>query len=211
MSANGIKGYQNPESGTSDFNAQTFLINSILARCNTTTLVKIVAIHAPAPGEPVGFVDIFPMVNQVDGDGVVVPNAVIYNCCYHRLQGGINAIIIDPVPGDIGIACFASSDISAVQNTRQQSNPGSYRKFDMADGIYLGGVLNGVPTQFVKFDGNGITITSPTVVTINAPALHINADTAFTGHITANGHIIDERHKHSGVTAGLASTGTVST
>ena len=58
--------------------------------------------------------------------------------------------LIDPTQGDIGLAIFADRDISSVRANRAQANPGSYRRFDMADGVYIGGILNGMPTQTVS-------------------------------------------------------------
>jgi phage baseplate assembly protein V len=43
---------------------------------------------------------------------------------------------------------------------------------------------------------------------INAD-LQVNGDTTFTGQVTANGKRIDETHKHTGVSAGAAQSGTV--
>jgi phage baseplate assembly protein gpV len=47
----------------------------------------------------------------------------------------------------------------------------------MADGLYLGGVLNGTPTQFVRFSTTGIEISSPTQVKMVAPDVLISATT----------------------------------
>lgn len=179
---NGLPGFQYPESGTSDFNSQHFLINSILSRVNTVTLVKVIKCTNNDAVSPVGFVDIQPLVNQVDAVGNIVPHGIIYNCCYFRMQGGTNAIIIDPKVGDIGIACFADRDISSVQINKKQSNPGSSRRFDMADGIYLGGVLNGTPTNYILFNSSGITI---------------NGNLTINGTVTNNGVNIGSTHVHS--------------
>lgn len=179
---NGLSGLQDPSSGTSDFNAQTFLINSILSKVNTTTLVKVTGVTNNGTVSPVGFVNIQPLVNQIDGHGAIMPHGIIYNCCYFRLQGGANAIIIDPKVGDIGIACFADRDISTVQINKAQSNPGSRRRFDMADGIYLGGVLNGVPTQYIQFSDTGIVI---------------NGNLTINGTVTNNGINIGSTHVHT--------------
>jgi len=137
--------------------------------------VQVVAVNTTAET-----VDIHPLVNMVDGYGNATPHGVIYGCPYFRLQAGNSAIVIDPVAGDIGIALFADRDISAVIATHAQANPGSSRAFDMADGIYLGGVLNPAPTQYIRFDSAGITITSPVAVTVNAPVATINASTSAT-------------------------------
>lgn len=200
---NGIQGYQTPTAGNSEFNATHFLINSLLAKVNTTALVKIISVSNNDTLAPVGFVDMQLMVNPMTASKVPVKASVIYHCCYFRLQGGTNAIIIDPKPNDIGIAVFASKDISAVQRTRKVSNPGSDRVFDLADGIYLGGVLNGAPVQYMQFTGAGINVTSNVAITINAPNINL------TGTVRANGKIIDNTHTHSGVQAGGGNTGAV--
>jgi hypothetical protein len=45
----------------------------------------------------------------------------------------------------------------------------------MSDALYLGGVLNGVPTQYIQFAAGGITITSPHPVNINCTNAAITA------------------------------------
>ena len=125
-----------------------------------------------------GFVDVVPMVNQIDGAGNATPHTTIYNIPYLRMQGGANAVILDPQPGDIGICVFASRDISKVKATKAQGNPGSYRNYSFADGMYMGGLLNGTPTQYVEFSAAGINVTSPSVITLTAPTVNINASTA---------------------------------
>jgi hypothetical protein len=85
----------------------------------------------------------------------------MYGLPYLRIQGGVNAVIIDPQPGDIGIAVFASRDITNVKSTKAQANPGSFRMHDFSDGMYLGGLLNGVPSQYVQFSSDGISIVCP--------------------------------------------------
>jgi hypothetical protein len=205
----GVAGFQTPTSGSSEFNAQMFLIDTMLNRINTTTLVKVKAVTNTGTTDPVGFVDIIPLVNKLDAAGNVVPNGVIYRCCYFRMQGGANAVIIDPQVGDIGICCFASRDISSVQINKATSNPGSYRKFDISDGIYLGGVLNGIPTQYVQFNTTGISITSPLKVTVTAPDIALVGKTTHTGQVWMNGKRVDETHTHSGVTVGTGNSGAV--
>ncbi|MEI7296590.1 Gp138 family membrane-puncturing spike protein [Paraburkholderia tropica] len=176
MSSNqGYVGQQPINAGGSDYNAQTFMVWSILAKVRTMTLVKIVNVTNSGGISPVGFVDIQPLVNQWDGAGNAEPHGVIYSCPYFRLQGGTNAIIIDPVIGDIGWAGFADRDISSVIANKAQSNPGSRRMFDMADAVYFGGMLNGTPTQYVAFSSSGISIVSPTQISMAAPSIVLQA------------------------------------
>ena len=177
--------FQAPGVASRDFDVHTFHVQSILARIATSTLVQVKAVTNDDGVSAVGFVDILPLVNQVDGEGKTTPHAIIYRCPYMRIQGGSNAIILDPKVGDIGVAVFASRDISSVAKNKAQSNQGSWRTFDMADGLYLGGMLNGVPGQFVQFTDSGITIHSPGVVKIEAASIVLDGPVTATSTITA--------------------------
>jgi phage baseplate assembly protein gpV len=167
----------------------------------------------------VGFVDVQPMVNQVDGTGNPTPHETIHNLPYFRLQGGVNAIILDPVVGDIGIAVFCSRDISQVKRTKAISNPGSAGRFDWADGLYIGGFLNAVPTQYIQFSNTGIALSTPNTFTvtanntvINSPVTvngvsTLNGNVASTGTLTNNGHAVGSTHLHTGVQGGIGTSG----
>src|SRR5574337_340077 len=98
----GYKGAQDPTSSTSDFNAHSFLIRQTLNQISTATLVQVKAVTNSGGVSPVGFVDVLPLVNQLDGYSNAVPHGVVHNVPYFRLQGGANAVIIDPQVGDIG-------------------------------------------------------------------------------------------------------------
>jgi hypothetical protein len=169
-----------------DYNQIAFVIQQAMTKMQTSTLVKVVACTNSGGVSPVGFVDVVPMVAQLDSNGVGHPHTTIFNLPYLRIQGGSNGIIIDPEPGDIGIACFASRDITKVKNTRAPAVPGSYRTYDYADGMYLGGMLNGAPNQYVQFNSAGVKILSPSKVEINAPTVEINAST-----VTINASTVD--------------------
>ncbi len=149
----------------------------MLNKLQTATLVRIMAVTNADTVPPVGFVDVLPLVNQVNSDNVATPHATIHNVPYLRLQGGANAIILDPKVGDIGICIFASRDISKVKNTKKQANPGSFRKYDWGDGMYIGGMLNGAPSQYVQFSAAGITLHSPAAIILEAPDIKLNATT----------------------------------
>lgn len=200
--ADGYQGAQSAGDGAGDFSAQSFLVRQILSRVNTCTMVKIVAVTNAGGLSPVGFVDVQPLVNQVDGAGNAVPHGVLHHLAYFRLQGGTNAVILDPQVGDIGIAVFADHDISSVVANKGQANPGSWRRFNMADGLYFGGFLNAPPSQYVQFiTGVGINIVSPTKVTITAP------ETDIIGLLKNNGVNVGSTHEHGGVQTGGSNTG----
>lgn len=211
----GYTGQQTLADGAGEFNVLRFLISQALGRVATATLVQVKSVDTAA-SPPTVTVQI--LVNQVDGAGQAVPHADIYGIPYVRLQGGENAVIIDPAPGDIGLAVFASRDISSVKANKGAANPGSRRVFDYADGIYIGGVLNGTPTQFVRFTDAGIEVVSPTMVTVTAPAIELDGAVHITGAVTGDTTAVFDgnvtgagiglsTHKHTDVTAGAANSG----
>ncbi len=207
----GVVGQAGRAAPGSEISAQMFLVKMLLGRLATATLARVVAVSNAGGLSSAGTLTLQPLVNQVDGAGNAVPQPQVFNCPYLRLQGGANAVILDPQVGDLGIALFADRDISAVIATRAQANPGSRRRFDLSDGLYLGGVLNGVPSQYVRFSGAGITLVSPVAVTIDAPvtingALAVNGAITSSGNMTAGG-IDMQSHTHSGVQTGGGNTG----
>jgi hypothetical protein len=207
----GYLGFQKSNTAATNYGAFAFMIRTILARVHTSTLVKVMSVTNDGGVSAVGFVDVQPLVNQSDGAGVAMPHGTVYKCPYQRMQGGGNAIILDPQVGDIGVAVFAERDISSVVANKGKANPGSKRCFDMADAIYLGGLLNGVPTQYVRFSEDGITISSSTAVILAAPDVQINCarlEIAATtsASVTTPTWTVNGDH----VVTGLMTTGTLS-
>lgn len=174
----GYTGQAQAGEGAGEYGALMFVIGQALARLSTATLVRVVSVTNNGGLSPVGFVDVQPLVNQLDGAGNAVPHAVLHQLPYFRLQGGTDAVILDPKVGDIGMAAFGSRDLSAVKASKQQANPGSWRTHDMADGLYFGGLLNGTPVQYVQFTADGINVVSPSKVTVQAPIAVVNCDTS---------------------------------
>lgn len=158
-------GQTDPTTGQGDWNAMRFAIQQQMLGLNTSMPVEVVAVRA-AGVAPVGFVNIRILVSQVTGDDRTVDHGEIPNVPYFRLQGGTNAVIIDPEPGDIGMASFCSRDISAVKNARQAAPPGSRRSYDFSDAMYVGGFLNKAPTQYIQFTEGGILVHSASSVMV---------------------------------------------
>lgn len=204
------KGYGqfDPSDGASDYSKYAFVMAQILGRISTIRVVKVIAVSNDGEVSPVGTVDVQPLVNQLDGVGNATPHGVVFGVPYFRLQGGANAIIIDPIVGDLGFMVVSDRDISAVKAAKAQANPGSRRRFDLADGIYVGGILNGTPERYIRFNENSIsakvgncevslTETNAKLVfgafniTIDADAIHFNGPVLFDGVASGVGNIVD--------------------
>ena len=203
-----------PSSTWGQYNNIIFAVQQALSKLQTATLVRIETCTNEGGLEPVGFVDVMPLVNQIDGSGNPTPHVTVYGLPYLRMQGGSNAVILDPSPGDIGVAVFASRDLSKVKSTKAQANPGSYRQYDFADGLYLGGMLNGVPQQYISFGITGVEIVSPTAITLQAPSIVLSGavsmgggDATMAGSITATGDVKSggvslQKHLHTSAAPG---------
>jgi len=219
--------------GANDASQMLYLVKRQLGRVRTTTLVRVISCTNSGGVSPVGTVDVQPLIQQVDGQGNLVDLPPLFGLPYVRLQGGTNAIILDPQPGDIGLAMFSDRDLSAAIAGKTVSPPGSRRQHSLADGLYIGGVLNGTPEQYVQFEASGIVINSPLKVTVNAPNVDINASTQFkvvspdiqldgpvhitgaqtndstivaSGDVTGQGTSL-HTHVHSGVQSGGSNSG----
>jgi hypothetical protein len=208
-----VQGQQPIQAGNGEFNQLSFLVKQQLAKLSVGTLVEVKAVH-PGAGLMVGFVDVLPLVNQVAGDGTAVPHATIYGVPYLRIQGGANAVIVDPVVGDIGMAMFADRDLSSVKATGAAASPASARRFSLADALYFGGWNLGVqPTAYVQVtqgginlvlpDGTSIALT-PGLCTINATATKVMGTLEVVGNTTLDKNLVVTQN----FTFGGAFTGT---
>lgn len=163
--------------------SQDYIIRQIVGAVHTATLVKVLAVRPTS--DRVGFVDAQPLMNDVTTAGVVIAQTPAYNLPYVRYQAGPSAVILDPVVGDIGLAIFAESDITAVKKTLKEGPAATARTHSSADGLYIGGVLNAAPTQFVRFN------TGAAGIDIVSPSGTINLQTSGNVHITAATCIFD--------------------
>jgi len=158
-----------------------FVVGQMIAEMQTVALVEVVGVSNDGGVSPVGTVDVRPLVHQMAGNRTAVPHGIIYKIPYMRLQGGANAIILDPQVGDIGMCGFCSRDSSTVVATRRAALPASLRKYNWADGLYIGGFLNGTPTQYIRFSANGISIVTP--------ELAVTQSAVVDGSLTTTGNV----------------------
>lgn len=193
MSANLSTPLQQPASTATDYQALTFFVNAILSHVRTAHPVEVVAVTGGGLG-PIGTVDVQPLVSQVNGIGQGEPHGVIYGRPYIRWQGGASAVILDPVIGDTGLLVCCDRDISNVVATLAAALPGSLRRFNFADGIYLGcSVSKTTPTQYVQFlpEGAGIKIRSTGNIDLNG------ATVSPSGEITDGAGVVLGTHEHA--------------
>jgi hypothetical protein len=160
---------------------------------------------------PPYFVDVLPLINQLDNEEEEIEQAVIYNVPYFTLQGGKNAVRITPQKGDIGIAVFAMRDISEAKKAKAPSAPATLREYSPADALYIGGILNATPERYIEIDDDKITVKTDGKVIIDAAGeitvesaekLIITAQTEITGDVSATGDIT--------VTGSISATGNIS-
>ena len=207
----------------SEHTAKAFQIKQALARVNTMVPVKVVKVHGGGVGPP-PTVDVQILVNQTDGVGNSTPHGIVYGIPSPRQGNASYQVIADPKVGDLGHIVCSHRDISSVKKALGQANPGSSRRFSMADSIYHGGVwgASAAPSQYVQMTDSGVTIvdkngnsivTGSGGVSITCTKLTVNGDIKATGAIEAGGEIKTDlnnahlsTHIHSGVAVGGANT-----
>lgn len=180
------KGFVELNSSSDPVNALMFMIRSALVGgINTAEVVKVKGVY-PGGSGPTGRVDVVPLVCQVDPEGNTLPPAPLFSLPYFRVQGGVAALLVDPVPGDIGIAVFMKRDSTLVDvGQKEPVQPGSFRKFDVSDGFYLGGFLNQAPEIYLELSQDKVaTLKAPVKVIIDTP------ESELTGNMLVNGNAL---------------------
>ena len=153
-----------------------FLLRSLAASVRVALPVEVLAVTRTGGVEDVGTVDVQPLIDQQDAQGIRVTHAPCYSLPYIRFQCGANAVIIDPQPGDIGLAVFCDKDISSfMANRGARSAAGSRRIHSLSDGIYIASIITKAPVQYIRFHADGIEINSPMNITAIAPEVIVKA------------------------------------
>ena len=196
--------YSNAENQASDANAFASSFKKLLSSNYFINIVTVTAVRGTAPNL---VVDALPLVAETKSeDGSIIRGAQVYNIPVWRLQRGGSAIIMNPVVGDIGMIAICDNDISVARANRKESVPGSKRTHSRSDAIYLGGLLNTEPTQFIEFADGAINITTPNPVNVNCSKATVVAPDGveittplahFSGDIKADGDITDNATSQS--------------
>lgn len=161
-----LKSNLSPEAQTDDYNSIRYIIESVIdSEVKTIDLVRVTGINDD------GTINVIPVVQTVSAGNEPIPVININHIRYIRWQAGTNAIKMIPEVGDVGLFCICKKDISNAEN----GLVGSFRQWNVQDGIYLGGIfnLNQQPTTYVEINGD-INITGANV-NINAETANIKA------------------------------------
>lgn len=194
MSETVVKGQKKPNTAGSEYNTLQFMIQQALrGQIHTAIPVKVQAVNGL-------FVDVLPLVSQIDGFEEAVEPTTIFHLPVFRYHAGVAAVIVDPVPGDIGLAVFAQADSSNVQTgTDKPQQPGSFRRFSMSDGFYFGSYHPPTPSVYIEVTQSGvINIVAPSAVNITSPSITASGNITVAGDANIGG-ISFLGHTHTGV------------
>ena len=163
--------------GSSEYNVLDFVIRSIVCGLvNTAIPVRVDKVERPAEGGGAGYLSATPLIKMRSAKGDALDVVSIPKLRWFRLQHGAAAIIVDPKPGDIGLAVFAQQDVSALNGGSEPIQPGSFRSYSISDGFYFGGFWGQKPTTFIRIEDNGqVTVTAPQSVVVNSINVTVNA------------------------------------
>ena len=218
-----VKGQQDFNTDASQYNAENFHIRQEINKINTAEPATVGSVSGGGVAKG-GTVSDTPIVNLVTGTGEGMKQSPLFTIPYFRYQGGENAFIVDPKPGDIGLNVYAMRDTEAMkEGDGSACNPGSARRYSKGDGFFFPGFLNRTPKRYVMIDDEGITIddgaggrielkngrltiTAPNGVNIDAPETTLTGQVRAEGNMTA-GQISMQGHRHTGVEAGPDTSG----
>lgn len=173
---------------TSDAESLQYVFKKLLSGAFFIELVTVLEMRGVAPNL---VVDVLPLVTRTDPSGAIIDNSPIYNIPVFRLQRGGSAIIMNPMPGDIGMIAICDRDNSLARENLKQSLPATKRSHSKSDALYLGGFLNSEPTQYIEFADNKLNIVAPYGVNVTTPEMYVS------GNIKAGGNITDNSNSQS--------------
>lgn len=136
-----MQGNRTLTDGQSETGATNFVIEKMLRQVYTVLPVSVQSVEQPNPTGEVGFVDVVPLIRQVDGEGKAIAASSLYRLPFFRAQCGKNAVIVNPQPGDKGLALFSMRDVSVLKSSRSGPDTARFPALPCRrrTGFYLGG------------------------------------------------------------------------
>lgn len=167
------KGIANYEDLTSEYNALNFIITSIIkSTVNTCYAVTVTKVDTDNQK-----VTVKPLIAQIDADNNKIELPEIFEIPYFRYSAGRTAVKLNPVAGDIGVLIVFKSDSSNIKTgNNSQILPNSFLNYPLYSGIYIGGMLNNDPENYIEIKDDSITINANKKIVINCQTAEINAD-----------------------------------
>lgn len=189
-----------PFDSSSEANTLSYMFKVMLQVCDFIKLVQIQSVDDDAKT-----CQVIPLVIEESPEGGQISRQSVYNIPYFRLQMGASAVIMDPKEGDIGLLLVCDENTAGVLAAGGAAVAPTDQRHSRQYGIYLGGValLNGSPTEYIKFTGSGIEIVGDVSIT---GKLTTTSTIEAEGEVTGNG-IKLSAHIHGGVESGGSNTG----
>ena len=148
--AEDVRGLRPAYAATSQTNAQAYQIKQALREVHTNFLGIVQSCESTEEKSGATFVSVLPAVSQTDGEDKALQMVTIPKCPHYRVQQGICALVIDPVPGDIGVFNALKADSTTVaEGTTQPQRPGSLREFSQSNSIMTGAVHTKTPENWI--------------------------------------------------------------
>ncbi len=167
------KGVANYEDLTSEYNALNFIITSIIkSTVNTCYAVTVTKVDTDNQK-----VTVKPLIAQIDADNNKIELPEIFEIPYFRYSAGRTAVKLDPVAGDIGVLIIFKSDSNNIKTgDNSQILPNTFLNYPLYSGVYIGGMLNNEPKNYIEIKDDNITINANKSVIINCQNAEVNAD-----------------------------------
>lgn len=145
-----VRGIRSAYAGTSSTNATDYQIKQSLREVFTNFLAFVKTCESAEETTGATYVSALPAVMQTDGQDNGLQMAEIPKCPHYRIQQGICALVIDPVPGDIGIFSALKADSTTVsQGVTEPQRPGSLREFSQSNAVMVGTVHTKAPENWI--------------------------------------------------------------
>lgn len=188
-----------PEQSVGGAAQDKFIIQQLISNVHTMIPVEVVSVSVPTGTlAPIGRCSVRPLVQQVDGNNNVYGRGQIINVPYLRVQGGKNAVVLDPVVGDVGLCGFCERDISMVKRTGAEAAPNTRRQYSLNDAVYMFTMMSGTPEQFVHFKDSGIDIKSTGDININGLVIKPNGQLVLANGVVVDTHIHSQENDSAG-------------
>ena len=188
-----------PEQSVGGAAQDKFIIQQLISNVHTMIPVEVVSVSVPTGTlAPIGRCSVRPLVQQVDGNNNVYGRGQIINVPYLRVQGGKNAVVLDPVVGDVGLCGFCERDISMVKRTGAEAAPNTRRQYSLNDAVYMFTMMSGMPEQYVHFKDSGINIKSTGDININGLIIKPNGQLVLASGVVVDTHIHSQGNDSAG-------------